>query len=423
MSEDYDRVTYAFSNSPCRKGQWVTGFDKKQGAVTAGYQRLKSLGAFIPPNYYHREKLTRNYPQGTVSRWDPHIKELFAPPPNDDIVKGYEITPRWTNDGEEVNLLLCFGSLLVTDRGIAAKAEAQAASNFNASIQNVQTANLGVTMLELKQSMGLVGDTALTLARTYKRLRRGQFSKAVEVLWDKNRLNKDRMTLSNLSAIKRRIGRARSKHATASENAANAWLELQFGWLPLIQDVYDITSTVASQLTNRNPEMLTFHGFGEAKDTDVANNPSVKTEGERKVRVGYHSSYTINSPQLYALNQFGLVNPLSIAWEVVPFSFVADWFLPVGNYLSSLTADAGLKRIGGCRSELFVYNNSGSVIPPADPKNSDIYTASGSEEYFRFTRTVRGTDPSVPLQLVNPLELLDGWHVATSLSLLKKVFF
>jgi len=60
---------------------------------------------------------------------------------------------------------------------------------------------------------------------------------------------------------------------------------------------------------------------------------------------------TVNGPELASLKQFGLANPLSIAWELVPWSFVVDWVLPVGEFLDACTATFGLTFKDGCRVE------------------------------------------------------------------------
>lgn len=33
---------------------------------------------------------------------------------------------------------------------------------------------------------------------------------------------------------------------------------------------------------------------------------------------------------------YGFDKPLGVAWEATPFSFVADWFFPIGDYLKNL---------------------------------------------------------------------------------------
>jgi hypothetical protein len=49
-----------------------------------------------------------------------------------------------------------------------------------------------------------------------------------------------------------------------------------------------------------------------------------------------------NSDALLA-NQMGFVNPLSVAWEVVPWSFLVDWVVNVGDVINSLTDLVGLE--------------------------------------------------------------------------------
>jgi len=48
-----------------------------------------------------------------------------------------------------------------------------------------------------------------------------------------------------------------------------------------------------------------------------------------------------DSPNALLLSQLGLVNPASLAWELVPFSFVVDWFANVGDFLASFTDTVG----------------------------------------------------------------------------------
>jgi hypothetical protein len=47
------------------------------------------------------------------------------------------------------------------------------------------------------------------------------------------------------------------------------------------------------------------------------------------------------------LETLGLLNPLSLAWELLPYSFVIDWFLPIGDYLAATTASAGMTWVNG----------------------------------------------------------------------------
>jgi hypothetical protein len=45
----------------------------------------------------------------------------------------------------------------------------------------------------------------------------------------------------------------------------------------------------------------------------------------------------VSNPNTALANQMGFINPAAVAWELVPFSFLVDWFLPVGDFLNSFT--------------------------------------------------------------------------------------
>jgi hypothetical protein len=47
------------------------------------------------------------------------------------------------------------------------------------------------------------------------------------------------------------------------------------------------------------------------------------------------------------LKQIGFDNPISLAWEILPYSFVLDWFLPIGDFLDGLNRWKGLSFVSG----------------------------------------------------------------------------
>lgn len=40
--------------------------------------------------------------------------------------------------------------------------------------------------------------------------------------------------------------------------------------------------------------------------------------------------------------RLGLQDPLGVAWELTPWSFVVDWFVPISTYLDTLNTFSGL---------------------------------------------------------------------------------
>jgi hypothetical protein len=74
------------------------------------------------------------------------------------------------------------------------------------------------------------------------------------------------------------------------------------------------------------------------------------------------------------LNQLGLLNPLSFAWEITPWSFVVDWLIPIGPVLSALTAPVGLNFISGSTATRMsrVYEGSFHAGVPEGTYTSDV---------------------------------------------------
>lgn len=117
------------------------------------------------------------------------------------------------------------------------------------------------------------------------------------------------------------------KSIKRSKRVANAYLELKYGWLPLISDVYQMCDALRSSF----------------KDVGV----SVRSHGRSssKNEFGVYSKVSlrgqVSNTATRSLTEMGFSNPLLIAWELVPFSFVIDYFLGIGNTLASFPIFSG----------------------------------------------------------------------------------
>lgn len=61
-------------------------------------------------------------------------------------------------------------------------------------------------------------------------------------------------------------------------------------------------------------------------------------ECRRRRLVRYSLCYDVPSWALKDVSELGLSNPLSTLYELTPYSFVLDWVVPVGDWLSVLDA-------------------------------------------------------------------------------------
>jgi hypothetical protein len=82
----------------------------------------------------------------------------------------------------------------------------------------------------------------------------------------------------------------------------------------------------------------------------------------------------VSNPNLYLASQLGFVNPAAIAWELVPFSFVVDWFVNVGEFLNNFTDLWGLTVTDPYTSILCTGVGQFSGLWNSDPGYSVTYT-------------------------------------------------
>jgi hypothetical protein len=136
-------------------------------------------------------------------------------------------------------------------------------------------------------------------------------------------------------------------------SASKNWLELQYGWKPLLQDVHGAAKSLAFLNSG------TFMVQTARSSSTVTNSeggplivPGEKTSSGNwmlitQTEIKFGMRYRIGEPLSAFLSQIGFNNPISLAWELIPYSFVVDWFLPIGEYLTGLKHWEGLSFVDG----------------------------------------------------------------------------
>lgn len=281
--------------------------------------------------------------------------------------------------------------------------------------------NLAVATAERRQTMNLFASTATRVASAALALKRGNFTKAARALG---------------VIPKKRAGRRFNRDYPVDQAKAvgNAWLELQYGWKPLLSDVYGSAEALAKAKTGTNAMFSKKTGYASRQETLTTRSswltPSSSVKGEwytihstnQKVFVKTGVTFSISSPAVNDVKKLGFTNPLLVAWELVPFSFVADWFLPIGNYLNSLDATLGLTFFDGYVSTKGEYFATNNTIKAYTVNNYACYYGTGTESRSlnKFTRTSLSGFPGVPRPAFkNPISTS---HVASALALLLQTF-
>lgn len=258
--------------------------------------------------------------------------------------------------------------------------------------------NMSVFLGESHQTLRLIGDTAIKLAKAGRHFRKGNVALALN-------------TLTNGVNAKKRL-------VSPDRNVGRSWLELQYGWLPLLGDMRAGAEQLSHALNvpfrKRYRVRHSLEASASEYDKNVAFTLSGAHSSVSRQIVAYISEPTSIPGTL------GLLDPELVAWELVPFSFVVDWFIPVGNYLE---ARAFARRLTGTfvTTEMTRSRYGSQVFRPV---NNTIWR--GSSGYYRsygsVSRTV-STSLAVPLPRVKSLSEALSWrHCVSGVALLNEEF-
>lgn len=136
--------------------------------------------------------------------------------------------------------------------------------------------------------------------------------------------------LRNLNELPR-SARKRSARAFNQGDLSGSFLAAHLGWEPLIKDIYSASEGIAD--IPDKPYRVTARKLG-SRQMNIVNKPNGATY-VTTVKVQKRAILDISRTPTFA-QRFGLDNPFRIAWELVPLSFVADYFLPIGSTIAAM---------------------------------------------------------------------------------------
>lgn len=156
-----------------------------------------------------------------------------------------------------------------------------------------------------------------------------------------------------------------------SRKWAEAWLTWQYGVRPLFSSIYGLFEAIVKR---RLYNYVTIVGKARERSTGPVGSRT-GTFGEEtteivdrdyRARCMIVAEYALSNSTMQRLGGYTSLNPVSIAWELTPFSFVFDWVWNIGGYLRSLEGallyGSGFKRgyvVYGVKSECTAYARGG----------------------------------------------------------------
>lgn len=205
------------------------------------------------------------------------------------------------------------------------------------------------------------------------------------------------------------------------------WLAYQYGARPLFNSVYGTLDALMHRRTFAYARVK-----GKARDRSWSQSTYKDTAGPgsleivsaiQNVRYEVVAEFEIGNSFKQQLGGYTSLNPVSILWELTPYSFVADWLIDVGGYLRALEGalayGTGFKRgyeVGGYLSRLEgTLTNYQSVVAGT----TRIWQAEGYEQYSYKRRVPVG---SVPMPTLPSFQVNLGWQRLVSAASLLRNF-
>jgi hypothetical protein len=252
--------------------------------------------------------------------------------------------------------------------------------------------NIAQAIAESNQTLGLIGDSVMRLYKGYRAARKGDFRTAAKELG---------VTFGH-----------------RGRKVANNWLELQYGWLPLLSDIqgaYDEITRPARvngyrfKVTSSTKESSKSETFAEMRNT--LDTCAISSDIKKAIKVSL--SYEVTSEALLLASQTGLTNLSTVVWELTPWSFVVDWFLPVGNVIEAMSATQGLQFIGGTVTSTVRSSHDNEYIANDSGKSGK---GKGQYRQFSMNRSTYNASPTPTFYVKNPFSTA---HALNAIALLR----
>lgn len=194
-------------------------------------------------------------------------------------------------------------------------------------------AQLLTAIAESRRTMDMMATNIAKCYWFYRAARRGDFYGAADALGVVPRV---RQKLKEDKTWKARW---------VGKQFADRSLEFAFGWAPLVSDIITAADVLSRPFPYHQVRARKSHAYrwthkeawGQTygvDKTDVYHNVTLRTEVGAGVR--------IDNPNLALASNLGLTNFFGTVWEIVPWSFVVDYWFNVSQFLSQWTEFGGI---------------------------------------------------------------------------------
>lgn len=258
------------------------------------------------------------------ARWEFTTSSYYAIPSSGDPVTrllGFDATGKTVNDFIKLKVAdhLNYSDFTNTDSANESKLIGKLWEKASGSSFNLLT-----TIGEFGETWAMLVKSITTLLKVAIAFKKFDFVEVFRLLTiDNNRGSRPSLSPTDIARL-------------SIYSVTDAWLAFRFGWQPLLHDIISLQEKLV--FISTQSDVRKFRVRTSSISETKTNVPHQSVEG-----VSFDSVTRVTSYQLIGylngnlgfIDLFQLDSGASLAWELLPFSFVIDWFVQIGDRIAN----------------------------------------------------------------------------------------
>lgn len=271
----------------------------------------------------------------------------------------------------------------------------------------------GITLGEGPKALRMIGTAAKRLRRGFFYVATGDMRGAFRVLGDPDRL-----------IIRKKLEKSFLSYNEGRKTLASLWLELQYGWLPLIGDIESGAKYIGNVVGGAYPVSQGVSASRSWENVYKRPNPDGWFYLSKQT-VRNQLRYKITNLQVAAVTGLPpIVSAAGVAWELLPYSFIADWVAPISGYLEACRISKNITgSVVRSHKQTMIFSEPRFGTGSFDTRSGYTFGPSTNIELGWFTRTVSSEiSPPSPVGDLSPSSIYSTWKRAVnSIALLQNL--
>lgn len=141
----------------------------------------------------------------------------------------------------------------------------------------------------------------------------------------------------------KRLPKHKSLTRVKSRECAGLWLEYWFGWSASVGDIYAAVDVLQQQVPSFQIDGKGFAKRSYARWDNPGNGYFTREGGQIRIHAKVGAEVFVTNPNLYLANSLGLINPATVALDLIPFSWLVNWFVNINQFVNSWSKYLGLE--------------------------------------------------------------------------------